>query len=228
MNNNNNAADRETLLAEYGSLRTEILQRSNMQWNIFALQLTAAGVVFSFALSNPSHTGFLLILPVVSYVLAGRYGSQSLGIQKAALYIREVLEVKTGGELNWETWNRSKKFRDSLLRSRSLTWLNPLLLAFSGVSVVALAWVAPYVWESREVSTGKRVLLVIVWLVGIVVTALSVQLINRIVSKHWRGSWRQAVNRLSVKRTKSPGPGGVPPYPGNPSVQNLPGTGSGT
>jgi hypothetical protein len=109
MNNNNNAADRETLLAEYGSLRTEILQRSNMQWNIFALQLTAAGVVFSFALSNPSHTGFLLILPVVSYVLAGRYVSQSLGIQKAALYIREVLEVKTGGELNWETWNRSKK-----------------------------------------------------------------------------------------------------------------------
>jgi hypothetical protein len=87
----------ETLLAEFAALRAEILQRQNIQWNTFALQLTAAGVVFSFALSNPSHTGFLLILPVVTYALTGRYVSQSIGTEKVGIYIREVLNVKFEG-----------------------------------------------------------------------------------------------------------------------------------
>jgi hypothetical protein len=72
MNSDNNAVDREMLLAEFAALRAEILQRTSLQWNIFALQLTAAGVVFSFALSSPSHTAFLLILPVITYALTGR------------------------------------------------------------------------------------------------------------------------------------------------------------
>src|SRR2546430_3154312 len=86
---------------------------------------------FSFALSNPSHTGFLLILPVVTYALTGRYVSQFLGTQKVGTYIREVLEVKAKGQLHWEEWNRAQP-----AMARTLTWLNPLFLAFPGVSLI--------------------------------------------------------------------------------------------
>lgn len=60
-------------LTEFSALRSEILQRSSVNYSIFALQLAAGGVVFSFALSGAGRTGFLLILPVVTYALASRY-----------------------------------------------------------------------------------------------------------------------------------------------------------
>jgi hypothetical protein len=177
----------ETLLAEFAALRAEILQRQNIQWNTFALQLTAAGVVFSFALSNASHTGFLLILPVVTYALTGRYVSQSIGTEKVGIYIREVLNVKLKGQLHWEEWHKTKEWnRSRPTTARVLTWINPLYLAFPGVAVIALAWVAPYVWTSHNVSTGKRVLVVVIWLIGVAITALSFQLISHIVSKFRR------------------------------------------
>jgi hypothetical protein len=182
----NRSIDHEMLLAEFAALRAEILQRQNMQWNMFALQLTAAGVVFSFALSNPSHAGFLLILPVVTYALTGRYVSQSLWTQKVATYIREVLEVRAKGQLHWEEWNKAQS-----VTARTLTWLNPLFLVFPGVAVIALAWVTPYVWANHSTPVGERVLIVIIWLVGVAVTALSFQLISRIVSKHWSRTLRR-------------------------------------
>lgn len=202
MNNDDGTVDREMLLAEFATLREEILQRSNMQWNIFALQLTAAGVVFSFALSNPSHTGFLLILPMISYALTGRYVSQYLGVQKVGRYIREVLEVRAKGELQWETWNRAQPHRVHSQRAQTLSWLNPLLLAFPGPAVIALAWVAPYVWTNHNTSTGKRFLIVIIWLVGVLVTALAIQLITRIVSRYWSLPWRQRSKEFSVHDSK--------------------------
>jgi hypothetical protein len=200
MNSDNNAVDREMLLAEFAALRAEILQRTSLQWNIFALQLTAAGVVFSFALSSPSHTAFLLILPVITYALTGRYVSQYMAVQKVGIYIREVLEVRAKGELQWESWNRYQP-----PRVRALNWLNPLLIAFPGPAIIALASVAPYVWTSQNASVGRRVLLVIIWLVGVVVTALSVQLTTRVISRHWNRSWQQRLKERS----------GISDMPGN-------------
>jgi hypothetical protein len=186
MNRDNKSIDHETLLAEFAALRAEILQRQNIQWNTFALQLTAAGVVFSFALSNPSHTGFLLILPVVTYALTGRYVSQSIGTEKVGIYIREVLEVKSDGQLHWEEWNKAREWKTEPTRARTLNWINPLFLAFPGVAVISLAWVTPYVWTRHNVSIGERVLIITVWLIGAAITVLSFQLITRIISKHWR------------------------------------------
>lgn len=178
MNQHSNLVDRETVIAEFAALRAEILQRSNLQWSIFAFQLTASGVIFSFALSSSSHVGILLILPVITYALTGRYVSQGLGVDKIATYIREVLEVKMNGELNWETWHRTH-----VPPARALTRLSPLLV-FPGVAVIALTSVAPYVWASSNTSVSKRVLIVIVWFVGVAVTALSFQLTARRALKH--------------------------------------------
>jgi hypothetical protein len=193
MNSDDDAADREMLLAEFSVLRAEILQRTSMQWNIFAWQLTASGVVFSFALSSPSHAIILLILSVITYALTGRYVSQYFGVQNARAYIREVLEVRAKGKLQWEAWIGVQP-----PKVRALTWLNPLLIAFPGPASIALTSVAPYVWTGHNTPVGKRVLLVIIWLVGVLITALSIRLITRIMSRHWNRSWRQRLNELPV------------------------------
>ena len=191
MDKHERAVDREMLLAEFAALRAEILQRSSLQWNIFALQLTAAGVIFSFALSNPSHTGFLLILPMISYALAARYISHFLVVQALGTYIHDVLEVRAKGELHWQGWYRAQP----LSVHRILNWLSANFLVFSGTAVIALAWVTPYVWESHA-SAGKRVLIIIIWLIGIAVTVLSTQMISSRLSSFRGRPWRQRPNQL--------------------------------
>jgi hypothetical protein len=182
MSQDDDSVRRQINLAEFAALRAEIDNRANLSWNIFALQLTAAGVIFSFALSNPSHTGFLLILPLTTYAFTGRYLSRYLGNDNIGTYIREVLNPKMNGELPWEDCHRGRPARGP----KTLTWLNPLIIAFPGVATIALVWVAPYVWASANTSAAKRALIVAVWFLGILVTVLSFQLISRIVSRHWR------------------------------------------
>ena len=81
----------EVLLAEFSALRDEILQNLSMQWNTFVFQLTTTGIVFSFALTDKSRVGFLLIIPVVSYALGGRFLHGSRAIQEIGIYIRDEL-----------------------------------------------------------------------------------------------------------------------------------------
>lgn len=191
MNRDNNSDDRQAVLAEFTALRAEILQRSSILWNVFALQLAATGAVFSFALSSHSHIGFLLILPVITYALSGRYASQLLGTELIGTYIREVLDVRANKELQWEKWQRSQQ-----LNERSLTRL-PLLLVFPGVAVTALVWVAPYVWANHDMSSGQRALITIIWFVDIGLTAWSFKLVVGIVSRRRRPNLTAKTNNDS-------------------------------
>ena len=50
-------------LAEFTALRQEIERRNVVQHGLFALQLTSAGAIFSFALSGSGRSGFLLNCP---------------------------------------------------------------------------------------------------------------------------------------------------------------------
>jgi hypothetical protein len=184
---------RVVVLAEFSALRGEILQRMSTRWNIFALQLTAAGVIFSFALANAAHTGFLLILPIITYALTGRYVANRLGSRNIATYIREVLDPKVNGQLHWEAWCESLQ-----PGVRPLALLNPYFFAFPGVAVIALVSVAPYVWASPDTSTGKRVLLVAIWFLGTAATCLSFQLIGRLASYHWHWKDRHKLSRSTV------------------------------
>lgn len=201
MNENGDSVDREAILAEFVALRAEILQRANLQWNIVAFQLTASGVIFSFALSNSTHIAILLILPMITYALTGRYVSQSLGVDRIAAYIREVLEVKMNGELHWEAWHRIHHHQP-----RALDWLSPLFLVFPGVAVIALASVAPYVWTSSNTSPSERVLIIIIWLVGVFVTMLSFQMVARRAFKRraWALQQRLDDNSLAASPDADP------------------------
>src|SRR6266545_3786053 len=116
----------EVLLAEFSALRDEIIQLEQWQSNVFALQLTAVAAIFSFSLSSHSRTGFLLILPVLSYALTRRYLEIEAGIYRISDYIIEELSPKTNGGLGWEEWNRERMDSTSSQWPKITRWISPV------------------------------------------------------------------------------------------------------
>jgi hypothetical protein len=170
-------------LAEFSALRAEILQCLQMQWNSFALQLTATAVIFSFSLSSNSRTGFLLILPVITYVLGSQFMNNYEGMQRIAAYIIEELSPMVPGGLRWEEWRRHYIVSQRGPTSRLSVHL-PSPSIFPMVSIVALAWVTPYIWSNRHLSSLSRSLSVVVWVLDLGITAISFYSIRR-VRKHY-------------------------------------------
>jgi hypothetical protein len=169
------ATDRElyeqAALAEFAALRTEALQALSMEWNIIALQLTATGVLFSFALTNHSRTGFLLIVPVVSYVLSGRYLRNDRAFILIGVYIKTDLSIRVPG-LNFECWYKS--FPDPN-PSRTLQKLAYGPAVFSGISIVALTWLIPYIfYPKNHISSFSGWMLGIAWVLDVAATLISI------------------------------------------------------
>jgi len=160
-------------LAEFTALRSEALQAFSTQWNTVALQLTATSVVFSFALTNRSRTGFLLIIPVVCYVLNGRYLRAERLVQLMGNYIMADLSPRVNGGLRWEYWLRDRPSPKQILR-----WSAHGPLIFSAISIFALVWVVPYMLSARSLSTFNRVLLELIWITGLALTLLSTYMIK--------------------------------------------------
>jgi len=67
---------------------------------LLSIQLTAAGGVFSLALSGAGRAAVLLILPLITYMLAGRHVAHSYASASVGTYIRVEL---TAGML-WLSW----------------------------------------------------------------------------------------------------------------------------
>ena len=188
-------------LAEFTALRAEILQSLQIQWNSFALQLTATGAIFSFALSSSSRTGLLLILPVVTYALSNYWVNNLTTLERIGRYIRDDLSGRVPGELKWERWlkeDHAGKHRQDLsgdkdkpsrlhsflgklvrwARKKNLPYL-PFPYIFPATSLAALAWTIPYIFSSNHVSDVTRSFLVIVWVFDFVITALSFRHLRR-------------------------------------------------
>jgi hypothetical protein len=89
-------------VAEFNALRQEIERRSQIQLNLFVLQLTASGAIFSFALARSGGSPFLLIIPISTFMLCAEYVDQIYGQRIVGHYIMEKLAVP--GELQWESW----------------------------------------------------------------------------------------------------------------------------
>jgi hypothetical protein len=179
----------QAALAEFTELRAEVLHAFSMQWNIVALQLTATSVLFSFALTNHSRTGFLLIVPIVCYVLSGRYLRTSRVIILIGTYIRTELSPRVPGGLNWEGWIGKRPNPGRFIR-----WLAHGPLVFSAISLAALAWLVPYVLFANDISTFSRWMLGIVWFLDLAATLVSVYMVKVTlgVSFQW---WRKGRKR---------------------------------
>lgn len=182
-------------LEEFKALRQEIECRRKIQRNWFALQLTAAGVIFSFALSASGRAEFLLIIPISSFVLCIEYADQENGINIAAKYIRKELDWRVPGGLNWESWLHNPEN----VSQRSLYLLRQVatMVAFPVIALAALAWVAADVFSSGyrlsngvAVAGGLQAVFIIIWIMGLVGGVLNVVSIFHIDGKPLRNPGR--------------------------------------
>jgi len=163
----------QAALAEFAALRDEALQAFSMQWNTIALQLTATGVLVSFSLSEYSRNGFLLIIPIVSYVLNGRYLRSERNIVLIATYVMEKLSSRVPGGLNWESWLRDRRSPNQILR-----WVAHGPLLFSVISLVVLAWAVPYILYAHKLSAVDRWALGVLWIVDFILIIISMYTIK--------------------------------------------------
>jgi hypothetical protein len=178
----NKESSTEVLLAEFSALRNETLQRISLQWNIYAAQLAVGGVVFSFALTSPSRTGFLLIIPIIAYALFGQYMGNLRVIISIGTYIRKELSPRVPGGLGWEEWYLKRPSEGLHLRL-----LSPQPIVFPGVSLIALVWVVPYILFGKNISLIDRCALWVIWTVGLTATLAALYALAHLMSG-WRPS----------------------------------------
>ena len=163
-------------LAEYTALRQEVTARLGFMHQLMALQLTITGTIVAVSFSASGRLDLLLVLPWTSYLLCGRYISQEYGIDRIEEYHRLHLARIIPGSLGWEKW-----MVDHPRRLTNLGWRIPLIVAFPGVAIFALALSAKQVFDVRQYSV-IAVALIILWFVGLILTILSVITINWILN----------------------------------------------
>jgi hypothetical protein len=191
--------DLEVILREYDVLRAEILQMEQMQSSMLTLQFTAVAAIFSFSLSSHSRTGLLLILPILSYALCRRYLAINQATYKLSTYIAQELSPRVHGGFGWEAWNRKQTYyhgHPQRLRIRHAlsNLIDPISLSCPWMSVAALAWSVPYILFQPHLSELTRLMLAVVWFVGLIFSFVSLYMLKR---------WR-ALIRLQRRRNQGP------------------------
>ncbi len=162
-------------LAEFAALRAEILQSQQMQWNSFALELTATAVIFSFALSNSARTPFLLILPPVTYALNNWNVRSLYNMERIGQYIRDELSNRVPGGLGWEEWHKDKDIPQPKRIIGGFSVYFPFPYIFLAASLAALVWTVPYISSARHLSDVNRTFLIIVWVLDLGITMRSLR-----------------------------------------------------
>ncbi|WP_328846887.1 hypothetical protein [Streptomyces sp. NBC_00258] len=172
-------------LAEYSALRAEVERRANVQWNVFALQVTSAGAISGLAISRASNLVLLLLIPMSSYMLGSRYILHDFHIKLIHRYIRESLSARLLDGLKWDRWKK-ESFSDVRDRRRfrvtGWTVFQPTRLAFEGVALLALAAAtlsAAYKWWTIHPEWILIFGFVAMWIIGVLAIFLLHQSFER-------------------------------------------------
>jgi hypothetical protein len=175
-----------TKLAEFTALRAEIERRANVQWNVFALQITSAGAIAGLAISSASNSALLLLVPFSSYMFGGRYILHDFHIKLIQRYIDESLSPRLEGELQWPGWKREKTTSAATQRPwfGVVTWrtVHPTRLAFEGVATLSLIGAAIaliYLGISAGIDWYAPAGIAVVWILGLILTWLLHRSFNR-------------------------------------------------
>lgn len=169
-------------LAEYGALRSEVLNAFDRQQRLYLFQFSFSGVVLSFAIVELDWAPAALILPLVAYLLGSRFLQISLGVVRISDYIQSELSPLVGHHLRWEEWNIEQR-RDQLSGGRSVAPINLTSAMFVGPAL--LGW-AVGVWGlvGRVGNAGG------VELTGLVVLAAGSAFTVILLLRSWRLQWR--------------------------------------
>jgi hypothetical protein len=167
----------QVMLTEYSALRSEVDRRANIQWSVLALQITAAGVIASLAISRPADIALLLVIPLSSYMLGSRYILHDYHLKLVSRYIRDSLSGRLQGNLAWEGWKVDQIKLDAQRRNwftvTGWNLIHPTRLAFEGVAWLALlaaAFAAAYAWRGKVPAWGLILGFALLWILGAIAT----------------------------------------------------------
>jgi hypothetical protein len=173
--------------AEFVALREEMQERFKAQQMLLSLQLTLVATIFGFGISQHGVAALPLIVPFSSYLLCGRQVAQHFAGQRIGRYITDELTPRVPGGLGWEQWLRGRTRAPHILGSTL-----PLLLTYTGASLLALAWTFGFIFLRAGHPANVRVGLGALWLLGLVATGLSTVLVLQMADRISTASWERA------------------------------------
>lgn len=140
----------EVALAEFTALRSEIDNANSSQQTIININITAAGLIFSFVLANKADPLLLLVASGISSALGMYIQGSWYHVRRITRYIDTTLRplmVTYTGESKVFGWEQ-----EVLVRRASWGRVVPVGLAtavlFSLIPLVVLIWVIPYLKSS--------------------------------------------------------------------------------
>ena len=95
---------RDYLLAQFGALQGEIMQRSGHQHAMLNLDTTALGTIAGFVLANKADPLLLLVIPFLSFTFGGLWYDHAINIDRIAR-AKSAIETQLAG--TDETYERS-------------------------------------------------------------------------------------------------------------------------
>ena len=136
-------------LAEYQSLREEILKRIEIRQQVLTFTLVVAGAILSYGTAKPDDGVILLLYPLLALFLAIAWMQSDVRAGEIGNYIKDQIETKLDG-IRWETYIRQKKIdeKKSILKKANAisasgvfvtTSLVAMLIGISKIDFAAFA-----------------------------------------------------------------------------------------
>lgn len=123
----------DLVIAEYTSLREEILKLTDIQHQLVTIALLSFGTLIGTGIAY-RNASIILIYPIIALFLSAGWFSHAYGIDLLAHHIQNHIETKVGTEyIGWETQTHSRKLS-----------ISHSLLAFWGARGIfpATQWIA--------------------------------------------------------------------------------------
>ncbi len=131
-------ANQEALIAEYSTLRQEILQRIQMtlQFTAAGLPVASAFIVYGFQ----AHNSIAFLAAILTLVAALYYSSHGTNeIVKLGTYIHALIEPKVEG-LQWETMVLERRKRENLFSPGISYPITICIFALFGIGCTFFTW----------------------------------------------------------------------------------------
>ena len=133
----------QLIVAEFNSLREELLKRIEHGHRLASLTLAAAGALLTFGLKDDLRVPLFLLYPLFALFMAMEWSFNNMRVVQIGAYVHYHIE-EMHRQSKWQGWERYLVICDSPLEKRGLTgeWA-PATGIFVGTQCVALfvAWV---------------------------------------------------------------------------------------
>jgi hypothetical protein len=122
----------QLVIAQYNSLRSEIIKRGEFRYQFLSLTLVIAGTILTFGLQPTAPPNVLFVFPIIACFLAGVWAHNIIIQRLISKFIKEKIEAHFGG-WGWET-----SVEKQLFTSPCLSGIIASSGIFIGTSIIAL------------------------------------------------------------------------------------------